>query len=183
MMFDWYSSAEHFLPNAYDFLRAQGAKVTWDRMVWEPWSMPRYNFILWLTVLGRIKTKDRLHFASINAFCVFCRQEDETHAHLFFSRAWTSSLWGEIKSWLRINRRMSIIVSAIRGLSPRGRNKEAKMRRVSLGLTIYLIWVERNKRLFDNCSVSVEMIFHKFQVMFYTIFHFYDQNHLDLQVG
>jgi hypothetical protein len=92
MMFDWYSSAEHFLPNAYDFLRAQGAKVTWDRMVWEPWSMPRYNFILWLTVLGRLKKKDRLHFASINALCVFCRHEDETHAHLFCSRAWTSSL-------------------------------------------------------------------------------------------
>jgi hypothetical protein len=37
--------------------------------------------------------------------------------------------------------------------------------------------------LFDNSNVSVEMIFRKFQVLFYTIFHFYDKNHLDLQVG
>jgi hypothetical protein len=46
LMSGWYSSAEHFLPSAYDFLRARGAKVAWDRVVWEPWSMPRYNFIL-----------------------------------------------------------------------------------------------------------------------------------------
>jgi hypothetical protein len=71
-MSGWYSNAEHFLPSTYDFLRAQGAKVAWDRVVWEPWSMPRYNFILWLAVLGRLKTKDRLHFASIDASCVFC---------------------------------------------------------------------------------------------------------------
>jgi hypothetical protein len=125
--------------STYDFLRARGAKVAWDRVVWEPWSMPRYNFILWLAVLGRLKTKDRLHFASIDASCVFCWHEDETHAYLFFSGAWTSSLWGKIKSWLRINRCMSIIVSVIQGLSPRGRNKEAKIQRVSLGLTVYLI--------------------------------------------
>jgi hypothetical protein len=36
LMFVWYSSAEHFLPSAYDFLRARGAKVAWDRVVWKP---------------------------------------------------------------------------------------------------------------------------------------------------
>jgi len=63
---------------------------------------------------------------------------------------------------------MSTIVCAIWGLSPRGCNVEAKIRRVSLGLTVYLIWEERNRRLFDDSSVSVEKIFRKFQILFYT---------------
>jgi len=62
--------------------------LRWLRTKWfGAWSMPRYNFILWLAVLGRLKTKDRFCLASIDASCVLCCQEDETHSHLFFSCA------------------------------------------------------------------------------------------------
>jgi hypothetical protein len=56
-----WSSVEHpFSVNAYDFLRLKGAPVSWAKVVWEPWSMPRYNFILWLVVIGKLRTRDRL---------------------------------------------------------------------------------------------------------------------------
>jgi hypothetical protein len=45
---------------------------------------------------------------------------------------------------------MSILNSAVRGLTPRKKVLEARMRRVSLGIVVYLIWEERNKRIFDN---------------------------------
>jgi hypothetical protein len=57
------------------------------------------------------------------------------------------------------------------------------MRRVSLGIVVYLIWEERNKRIFDNTWHTVDVIFHKFQVIFYMILHFHEQNHFSLNVG
>jgi len=61
------------------------------------------------------------------------------------------------------------LTSAIRGLNSGGNNLEARMRRVSLGLTVYLIWEERNKRIFYGKNTSVGNIFRKFQIMFYTV--------------
>jgi hypothetical protein len=78
---------------------------------------------------------------------------------------------------------MMTLTSAIRGLNSGGNNLEARMRRVSLGLTVYLIWEERNKRIFDGKNTSVGNIFRKFQIMFYTIFHFYEKDHHILNVG
>jgi len=75
------------------------------------------------------------------------------------------------------------LTSAIRGLNSGGNNLEARMRRVSLGLTVYLIWEERNKRIFDGKNTSVGNIFRKFQIMFYTVFHFYEKDHHILNVG
>jgi len=75
------------------------------------------------------------------------------------------------------------LTSAIRGLNSRGNNLEARMRRVSLSLTVYLIWEERNKRIFDRKNTSVGNIFRKFHIMFYIVFHFYEKDHHILNVG
>jgi hypothetical protein len=75
------------------------------------------------------------------------------------------------------------LTSAIRGLHSGGNNLEARMRRVSLGLTVYLFWEERNKRFFYGKSTSVGNTFRKFQVMFYIVFHFYEKDHHILNVG
>jgi hypothetical protein len=42
------------------------------------------------------------------------------------------------------------LYSALRGLRFRKSNLEARMRRVSLGIGAYLIWEERNKRIFEK---------------------------------
>jgi hypothetical protein len=64
---------------------------------------------------------------------------------MFFGCTWTSSLWNKGKVWLKINRRMSTLKSVVRGLSATKSNLEARMRRVSLSMMVYLIWEERNK--------------------------------------
>jgi hypothetical protein len=52
-----------------------------------------------------------------------------------------------------------------------------------LGITVYLIWEERNKRVFDAKSREVDVMFRRFQILFYTVFHFHEQDHLQLAVG
>jgi hypothetical protein len=183
LMRAWSNTAGPFLAHAYDFFRPVGSIVPWDRVVWEQWSLPKYSFILWLAVLGKLKTRDRLWFIPSDPSCAFCRCESETHAHLFFACSWTGRLWGRIKDWLRIDRRMMSINSALRGLFPKRSNLVARMRRVSLGITVYLIWEERNKRVFDAKSREVDVMFRRFQILFYTVFHFHEQDHLQWAVG
>jgi hypothetical protein len=54
---------------------------------------------------------------------------------------------------------MSTINSAIHGLLSGRNNTASRMRRVSLGILIYLIWEERNKRVFDNSCNPVPFFF------------------------
>ena len=78
-----------------------------------------------------------------------------------------------IESWLRVHKHMFTLNSAIWGLNMGKTNLVARMRRVFLGLLVFLIWEERNKRIFENTYKRIELIFHKFQVLFYTILHFH----------
>jgi hypothetical protein len=183
LMENWSSSTGPFTAKAYEFLRLRSNPVHWRKVVWESWSMPRYSLIIWLTVLGRLRTKDRLHFLQTDLTCVFCQVDNESHSHLFFSCHWISLLWQMIRNWLRITRCMSSLSSAIRGLCRGGNNADSRMRRVSLGILIYIIWEERNNRLFDSTSTSIPSLFRKFQTLFFLVFHFHEQDHFSLHVG
>ena len=183
LMENWSSSTGPFTAKAYEFLRLRSNPVHWRKVVWESWSMPRYSLIIWLAVLGRLRTKDRLHFLQTDLTCVFCQVDNESHSHLFFGYHWISLLWQMIRNWLRITRCMSSLSSAIRGLCRGGNNADSRMRRVSLGILIYIIWEERNNRLFDSTSTSIPSLFRKFHTLFFLVFHFHEQDHFSLHVG
>jgi len=127
LLTDWEQKGGGFTSNVYASLRPQGSTVSWEKTVWEQWSLPRCNFILWLAMLGKLRTRDRLRFIHTDTFCTFCRQAEESYEHLFFGCTWTSSLWNKAKVWLKINRRMSTLKSVVRGLSVMKNNLEARM--------------------------------------------------------
>jgi len=106
-----------------------------------------YNFILWVAVMEKLRTRDRLRFLDIDPLCVFCRLYDEIHNHLFFKCPWTSLLWRMAKSWFWLHKSMSTINSAIHGFLSGRNNLVGRTRRVSSGILIYLIWEERIKRV------------------------------------
>jgi hypothetical protein len=88
-----------------------------------------------------------------------------------------------VKCWLRITRNMATLNSAIRGLTSNKKGLQLRMRRVSPALVVYLIWEERNKRVFDNIDKSINLIFRKYQIMFYTILYFHDKNPMAYNVA
>ena len=183
VMTSWKDGDGGFSANAYDHFRVKGRAIRWDKVVWESWSLPKHSFVLWLAVLGKLRTKDRLHFIPSDLNCVFCNQEPESHCHLFFQCPWTSSFWGSIARWLHLPRQLPTLSSAIRGLAPKKKSTVHKMRRASLSIVVYLLWEERNKRLFDNSTVSIDKLFRRFQVLFFTVFHFHGKDHFSIDVG
>ena len=72
---------------------------------------------------------------------------------------------------------------ALHGLRFRKSNLEARMRRVSLGIHVYLIWEEMNKQIFEGKCWGVDRVFRRFQILFYTIFHFHAADHSRSNVG
>jgi hypothetical protein len=78
---------------------------------------------------------------------------------------------------------MPTISSAIRGLILKGKNVVARMKRVSLHIVVYLIWEEKNRRVFENSYTLVESLFQRFQVLFYMILHFHERNHLQINIS
>jgi hypothetical protein len=183
LLSSWFTGAGFFLSHAYDFFKPVSSTVSWGWVVWEQWSLPKYSFILWLAVLGKLRTRVRLVFVPTNPNCMFCRQVEESYSHLFCACEWTCCLCAMIKSWLRIGRTMQTLINAIQGLHSQRNNLEARLRRVSLGITVYLIWEERNKRIFDGQSKEIATMFRRFQILFYIVFHFYEKDYLILYVG
>lgn len=142
LMSSWDRGTSRFFSHAYNFLRFKGSVVPWANVVWELWSLPRYNFILWLAMLEKLRTRDRMRFLSSDTSCIFCDQMEENHGHLFFACSWSSLLWAKIKSWLHITWCMLTLRSAARRLHSSSKGLVARMKRVSLSLTVYLIWEE-----------------------------------------
>jgi hypothetical protein len=183
LLSNWHSGSCPFTANAYDFFRFKVAPVQWANVVWEQWSLPRHSFSLWLAMLGKLRTRDRLQFLSPDPICPLCLNADESHGHLFFTCDWTSALWRKAKLWLKIHNTMLSLSRATRVLHNNKKGLQPRMRRVSLIVLVYLIWEERNKRIFNNTGKSVEAIFRKFQILFYTILYFHEKNHLAYSVA
>jgi hypothetical protein len=76
---------------------------------------------------------------------------------------------------LSLSRAARVLHNNKKGLQPR-------MRRVSLAVFVYLIWEERNKRIFNNTGKSVKAIF-RIQILFYTILYFHENNPLAYSVA
>lgn len=181
LLSSWYSDQCPFTANAYAFFRHKAEPVHWANVVWEQWSLPRHSFSLWLAMLGKLRTRDRLRFLSPDPICPLCQNADESHAHLFFNCDWSSSLWRKTRLWLKIHHNMPSLSKATQVLQHTKKGLQQKMRRVSLVVLVYLIWEERNRRIFDNTSKSVEVVFRKFQILFYTILYFHEKKSPGLQ--
>ena len=166
-----------FFRSAYCSLRPPGTKVSWVRVVWEAWALPKHSFILWLAIKGRLKTKDRLVFPLEDPDCSLCRGAVESHEHLFFQCSWTSSLWALVRNWLKITKTLSTLPSASRYLAIRRNHPKVRLRRVALSVVIYLIWEERNRRTFDEVNISIDQVFRKFQITFFMILLFHGKDH------
>jgi hypothetical protein len=78
---------------------------------------------------------------------------------------------------------MSTLDKAVRGLCKSGSGADGRMKRVSLAITVYLIWEERNKRIFDGSCSTIAALFRNFQTRFYTILHFHEADHFSFQLG
>ncbi|KAJ6359838.1 hypothetical protein OIU77_003945 [Salix suchowensis] len=95
---------------------------------------------------------DRLHGNS-QRVCVLCNGHDENHDHLFFGCSFSSSIWLDISSRAQIVWQAGNWSQAWQDIAVRCSNKHNPRHRLvglALASSIYHIWKERNKRIFDQ---------------------------------
>ncbi|KAK4412810.1 hypothetical protein Salat_2928200 [Sesamum alatum] len=69
---------------AYDYFRSKLKRQPWKAVIWKAFITPKYLFILWLRLRGRLATRDRLAFLQDEASCSLCINTHESAKHLFF---------------------------------------------------------------------------------------------------
>ena len=89
----WCHGEKFLVTRAYDIFRERGHIVDWYRLVWDSGNTPKHCFILWMCILGRLSTRDRLRFLDIDPTCSWCRGASESHDHLFFGCTYAREVW------------------------------------------------------------------------------------------
>ncbi|GJX09125.1 reverse transcriptase zinc-binding domain-containing protein [Tanacetum coccineum] len=129
-------------------------KVAWYNVVWFSNMIPRHAFIVWLLIHGRLPTQDRISkwYPNRSMKCSLCCEEMDSHDHLFFKCKYAAKIWSVAKGkcqiketsneWKRIREELIKL--------PNKRNIWIIIKKITYAACVYLIWHERNLRLFQG---------------------------------
>ena len=155
----WCTGGKFRVSAAYEALREHGDRVRWHKEVWSGLGTPKHGFILWLAVLGRLSTYDRMWFLDADPACPLCSVEEiETHEHVFFQCSYAGAIWSAVRAHFRIPNSVSSIPRALRWLRRRARTSGCldRARVVALSTTVYYIWRARNVAIFDEELMPID---------------------------
>ncbi|KAL2232350.1 UNVERIFIED_CONTAM: Retrovirus-related Pol polyprotein from type-2 retrotransposable element R2DM [Sesamum indicum] len=156
---------------AYEYFRPKLARQPWKAAIWKAFIPPKYSFILWLGLHGRLATRDRLGFLQEEDLCSLCINTKESAKHLFFECPFSNFVWSRIRHWLGINRTMSTLQSAVKWLKKEktGFSVQNKARHLALACTVYTLWRQRNEVIFEGSTACPERLINLVKVTLYRV--------------
>ncbi|XP_058180014.1 uncharacterized protein LOC131298547 [Rhododendron vialii] len=150
--------------SAWEACRHRSPIQPWHPLVWFSQGVPRWSFIEWLAILGRLSTRDRLVSWGVTASsqCVLCLNGMESHNHLFFECDFSAATWGQI---MIRNGICMAVVPLSQELEWAGQNRAGKgfrnyIYKLSLAASVYFLWGERNSRIFQGSSKGIPEVVH-----------------------
>lgn len=165
--FLWRQANETFAPNfsskiTWENLRTPSPIKAWHKIIWFKELIPRNAFISWLARLRRLPTRDRLTRWGLNVppICVLCNAAPETHHHIFFECEYSSAIWVSSASAILPHPPLDIHSAvAWLGLSRGSSSAQALcLLKIIFQAAVYLIWKERNARIFTSTSIPAAQI-------------------------
>ncbi|KAK4706883.1 hypothetical protein R3W88_033600 [Solanum pinnatisectum] len=94
------------IKQVYQLMRGEYPKVEWRKLICNTCTCPKWSFILFLTLHGRLLMKARLlTWGSVeNSKCILCDDGHEDIDHLFFNCHYSSKVWQQILRWQNIQK-------------------------------------------------------------------------------
>ncbi|XP_071698739.1 uncharacterized protein [Rutidosis leptorrhynchoides] len=136
--------------------------VDWYNVVWFPQNTPKHAFIMWLAMLKRLTTQDRLKrwYPDQEFKCSFCGKQEDSHAHLFFKCDVTKQIWENIKGMLVCKGLQNDLVHIVQDIARYQAAKDIRniLNIIVIGAVVYSIWMERNRRIFRKEVKVVDVI-------------------------
>ena len=129
-------------------LRDAKSQCDWAKAVWFSQATPKFAFMVWLSMQGRMSTMDRIAKWNhgIDTTCVLCRSANESRNHLFFECSYSTQIWEKITTGILQNAYTNIWSGIQRLILDDTRDKWSLFCiRYVFQAVIYAIWRERNK--------------------------------------
>ncbi|KAK9071869.1 hypothetical protein SSX86_008299 [Deinandra increscens subsp. villosa] len=125
--------------------------VHWAPLVWFSQSIPRHSFTLWMACKRRLLTQDRLQKWDVEGElkCVFCRNQRDSHTHLFFECDYYRQVWNRLKRRAMLDNAPDSLeeCTSYISASPKSKSIRSIIQRLMFGAIVYFIWQERNWRI------------------------------------
>ncbi|XP_074297325.1 uncharacterized protein LOC141628035 [Silene latifolia] len=96
------NKGRYTVADGYSWLQNEHSKVTWYPLIWNSSIVPKHSYIGWLTMQGRLMTKDKLGSFGIqnDGKCELCQDQMEDHDHMLFKCAFSNLCWSLLWDWL-----------------------------------------------------------------------------------
>ncbi|KAJ9567017.1 hypothetical protein OSB04_002983 [Centaurea solstitialis] len=134
----------------YKSLDVASVDVSWHDFVWFKGHIPKHSFTFWLAILGRLPSQDRMRawmHENVNLIFPLCSSGSDSHSHLFFDCSYSRLVWKLVKPQCGLlvdDSLPNILASLVAGVNKRC----LPLQKLSFVATVYLIWRERNARIF-----------------------------------
>lgn len=162
----------------WDALHPALTQVPWYRSIWFKSGIPKHAFHAWVTVLGRLPTRDRLlgWGMSVPANCLLCGTSNESRDHLFFTCSYSREVWNFFFTQRNFNQPyiFSEVIRWVHHSTPPG--KLRIICKLVMQTVFYAIWIERNKRLHTSVARDPILITREIQVILKAKLYGMDQN-------
>ena len=126
-------------------------------MVWFSQNIPKYAFIVWLAIQGKLRK-----WGSYDLMvCSLCSNEMDSHEHLFFKCKYSNEVWTKVLmkinevQWADID--WKDLIEQFSNLK-NSNNIASVVRRLCLATCVYMVWQERNNRIFREEVRNVEVL-------------------------
>lgn len=143
-------------------IRDSHQQCHWNQAIWFKHATPKYSFISWIAMRGRLATRDRMQYWNGNAdvSCALCREPLETLTHLFFECAYSAQVWDALMKGMLKDQHTRVWENLVNLIS--GPSSWSKMKlyiaRYMLQATVHAIWRERNRRRHGELAVPATVM-------------------------
>ncbi|OMO85318.1 Geminivirus AR1/BR1 coat protein [Corchorus capsularis] len=148
----------------YEELRHHQPQVSWHKLVWFSYNYPRHSLITWMVILDRLPTKDRLVSWNLQMsymHCVLCGHHNESRDHIFFGCDYSKKFWEKILRACRLYRAVGSWYSKLQWAITKlkGKSLLSLVLKLAWNAFCYVIWRERNSRIFQQKMSIMEQSF------------------------
>ena len=156
-------------------IREKHQLCSWHPAVWFKHATPKYAFVTWMVIQGRLSTGDRMIAWNVNAdgSCVLCRNPLETAMHLFCQCPYSMQIWEALMKGVLRDQFTVDWESLVRLTTINQSWSKVKLFviRYMMQSAVHTIWMEGNRRRHNESPSPSEVLVKRLDKNMRKVFH------------